>query len=181
MFSNKPNLRNINLRFLLLLYYCAFSSCFCNKWLMTQLVLFFAIHNDYKFLSVLDFSSFIKATLKHYFWCLPECLFIQQLFLPFLRTNSLLMLQSSPFKVNITSKIPKFIGFMKSTCIFGHSKEKMDHHASLNHQEYCHYQKYLLQLSGDYKLLKSSLFRVQAFWRYCSILKVQIIFKPGHK
>ena len=73
------------------------------------------------------------------------------------------MLQSSPFKVNITSKIPKFIGFMKSTCIFGHSKEKMDHHAPLNHQEYYHYQKYLLQLSGDYKLSKTSLFRVQAF------------------
>ena len=116
-----------------------------------------------------------------YFWCLPECLFIQRLFLPLLRTNSLLMLQSSPFKVNITSKMPTFIGFMKSTCIFGHSKEKMDHHASLNHQEYCQYQKYLLKLSGDYKLSKSSIFRVQAFWRHCGILKVQIIFRPDQK
>ena len=39
--------------------------------------------------------------------------------------NFLLMLQSSPFKVNITNKIPKFIGFMKSACRFGHSKEKI--------------------------------------------------------
>ena len=73
------------------------------------------------------------------------------------------MLQSSPFNVNITNKIPKFIGFMKSACRFGHSKEKMDLHASLRHQEYCQYQKYLLKLSGDYKLSKCSIFKVQAF------------------
>ena len=33
------------------------------------------------------------------------------------------MLQSSPFNVNITKKIPKFIGFMKSGCTFGLSKK----------------------------------------------------------
>ena len=32
---------------------------------------------------------------------------------------------------------------MKPTCRFGHSKEKMNHHASLHHKEYCQYQKYL--------------------------------------
>ena len=73
--------------------------------------------------------------------------------------NFLLILQSSPFKVNIASKIPKFIGFMKPKCRFGHSKEKMDNHASLNHQEY---QKYLLKLPGYYKLSKCSTFKVQA-------------------
>ena len=68
--------------------------------------------------------------------------------------NSLLMLQSSPFNVNITSKIPKFIGFMKLACRFGHSKEKMDLHVSLHHQEHCQYQNYLLKFSGDYKCFK---------------------------
>ena len=38
--------------------------------------------------------------------------------------NSLLMLQSSPFNVNITNKIPKFIGFIKLACRFGYSKGK---------------------------------------------------------
>ena len=47
--------------------------------------------------------------------------------------NSLLMLQSSPFKINITNKIPNFIEFMKSACRLGHSKEKMGLHASLHH------------------------------------------------
>ena len=37
--------------------------------------------------------------------------------------NSLLMLQSSPFNVNITNKIPNFIGFMRSPYRFDHSKE----------------------------------------------------------
>ena len=91
--------------------------------------------------------------------------------------NSLLMLQSSPFNINITNKITKFIGFMKLTCRFGQSKEKMDLHASLHHQEYCQYQIYLLKLSGDYQLLKCSVFKVQAFCRHCSIRKVQINFK----
>ena len=49
--------------------------------------------------------------------------------------NSLLILQSSPFNVNITNKIRKFIQLMKLTCRFGLSKE-MDLHASLHHQEY---------------------------------------------
>ena len=38
--------------------------------------------------------------------------------------NYLLMLLSSPFKVNITNKIAKLIRFMKSACRFGHSKGK---------------------------------------------------------
>ena len=77
--------------------------------------------------------------------------------------NSLLMLQSSPFNVNFDNKIPKFIGFMKLACGFGNFKEKVDLHASLYHQEYCQYQKYLLKLSGDYQLSKCSIFKVQAF------------------
>ena len=64
------------------------------------------------------------------------------------------MLQSSPFNVNITNNIPTFIGFMKSACRFGHSKEKMDLHASLV-LEYFQYQKYLLKLTVDYKLRPS--------------------------
>ena len=67
--------------------------------------------------------------------------------------NSLLMLQSSLFNVN-TNKIPESIGVMKFACTFSHYKEKMDLHASLHHQEYCQYQKYLLKLSGDYQLSK---------------------------
>ena len=38
--------------------------------------------------------------------------------------NSLSRLQSLPFNVNITHKIPKFIGFMNLACKVGHSKEK---------------------------------------------------------
>ena len=34
------------------------------------------------------------------------------------------ILQSSSFNVNITNKIPTFIGFMKLACRFRHSKEK---------------------------------------------------------
>ena len=67
---------------------------------------------------------FRAVTLKHYLRCLSECFFIEQLFLLFFKDyNSLLMLQSSQFKVNITSKILKFIGFIKSASRFGHSKE----------------------------------------------------------
>ena len=88
--------------------------------------------------------------------------------------NSPLMLQNSLFNVNVTNKIPKFIGFMKLACTFGHSKEKMDFHASLHHQQYCQHQKYLLKLSRDYQLLECSIFKVQAFWRQYSILKVQV-------
>ena len=55
--------------------------------------------------------------------------------------NSLLMLQRSPFNVNITNKVPKFIGFVKSACRLGHSKEKVDLHTSLHHQEYYQCQK----------------------------------------
>ena len=77
--------------------------------------------------------------------------------------NSLLMLQSSPFNVNITSKIPKFIRFLKFAFKFGHSKEKMDLHAYLHHQEYWQSQRYLLKLSGDYQLSKCSIFKIQAF------------------
>ena len=65
--------------------------------------------------------------------------------------NSLLMVQSLPFNVNITNKITKFIGFMKA-CRFALSKGKMDLHASLHHQEHCQYQKYLLKLSANYQL-----------------------------
>ena len=43
--------------------------------------------------------------------------------------NSLLILQNSPFNVNITNKIPKYIGFMKLACRFGDYNEKMDLHA----------------------------------------------------
>ena len=81
----------------------------------------------------------------------------------FKELNSLLMLKSSPFNVNITNKIPKFIRLMKLACRFGHYKEKMDLHASLHYQEYYQYQKYLLKLSGDYQLSSSSNFKVQAF------------------
>ena len=88
--------------------------------------------------------------------------------------NSLLMLQSSSFNVNITSKIPKFIGFMNSACRFDYCKEKMDLHASLHYQEYCEYRRYLFKLSGDYKLSNCSIFQVQAFWRHYNVLKVQI-------
>ena len=49
--------------------------------------------------------------------------------------NYLLMLQSSSFNVNIINEIRKFIGFMKLACRLGHSKEKMDLLASLDHQE----------------------------------------------
>ena len=92
----------------------------------------------------------------------------------FKELNSLLMLKSSPFNVNITNKITKFNGFMKLACSLGHSKEKKDFHASLHHQECCQLQKYLLKLSRDYQLSKCSIFKVQAFRRHCSILKVQI-------
>ena len=53
---------------------------------MTQFVLFFC---NTQWLEVLErtwFFSFIKATSKQYLRCLPECLFIQRLFLLFLRT-----------------------------------------------------------------------------------------------
>ena len=33
---------------------------------------------------------------------------------------------------------------MKLVCRYGHSKGKIDLYASLHHQEYCQYQKYLL-------------------------------------
>ena len=119
------NLRNKNLRFLLFLYYCAFSSCFCDKWLMTQFVIFF----DTQWLEVLEptyfYFSCIKAILKQYLRCLPKCFFhsvtISTIFKDY---NSLLMLQSSLFNVNITKKIPNLFAFMKSACRFGHSKEK---------------------------------------------------------
>ena len=52
------------------------------------------------------------------------------------------MLQSSPFYLNITNKIPKFTGFTKLACRFGHSKENVDLHVSLHHQKYCRYQSY---------------------------------------
>ena len=65
--------------------------------------------------------------------------------------NSLLMLQSLPFNVNITNKITKFIRFMKLACRFAQSKEKMDLRASLHNQEYYQYQKCLLKLSGDHQ------------------------------
>ena len=91
--------------------------------------------------------------------------------------NSFLMHQNSRFNVTITNKIPRFIGFMKLACRFGLSKEKMDLHASLYHQEHCQYQKYLLKLSADYQFSKGSIFEFQAFWRHYSILKVQNIFK----
>ena len=81
----------------------------------------------------------------------------------FKHNNCLLVLQSSPFNVNFANKIPKFIEFMKLACRFGHYNEKMDLHASLHHQEYCQYQKYLLKLSGEYQLPKCSIFKVQAF------------------
>ena len=77
--------------------------------------------------------------------------------------DSLLMLQSSPFNVNFANKIPEFIGIMNLACKFGHYKERKALHASLHHQEYCQYQKYLLKLSGDYQLSKCSIFKVQAF------------------
>ena len=77
--------------------------------------------------------------------------------------NSLLMLQIPPFNVNITNKITKFIGYIKLVCKFSQSKENIALHASLHHQEYCQYQKYLLKLSGDYQLWKCSIFKVQAF------------------
>ena len=74
--------------------------------------------------SLMENLIFCAVTLKQYLRCLSECFFIEKLFLLFFKDyNSLLMLQSSQFKVNITSKIPKFIGFIKSASRFGHSKE----------------------------------------------------------
>ena len=61
-----------------------FRDFFCNKWLMTICALFFGT----QWLEVLERTSFIKAPLKQYLPCLPECLFNQQLFLLFLRTSS---------------------------------------------------------------------------------------------
>ena len=77
--------------------------------------------------------------------------------------NPFLMLQSSQFNVIITNKIPRFIGFMKLARRFGLSKEKMDLHGSLYHQEHCQYQKYLLKSSGDYQFSKGSISEFQAF------------------
>ena len=51
---------------------------------MTICALFFGT----QWLEVLERTSFIKAPLKQYLPCLPECLFNQQLFLLFLRTSS---------------------------------------------------------------------------------------------
>ena len=77
--------------------------------------------------------------------------------------NSLLMSQSSPFNFNNTNNLPKFIGFMRSACRFGHSKVKMDIHASLHHQEYFQYQKNLLNLSVEKKLSRCLVFKAQTF------------------
>ena len=78
--------------------------------------------------------------------------------------NSLLMLQSWPFNVNITNKTPRFIGFMKSACRFGPSNEKTDFSTSLHHQEYYQYQKSLLKLSGDYDHWMKSV-QIRSFFR----------------
>ena len=79
--------------------------------------------------------------------------------------NSLLMLQSSPCKVNITSKIPKFIGFMKSRCRFSYSQEKkwIFMHLHIIRNIVITKNIFLNKFSVDYKLSKSSLFKVQAF------------------
>ena len=91
--------------------------------------------------------------------------------------NSLLMLQSSRYYVNITNKITTFIGVMKSACRFGHSKEKW----ALVHlyiiSNIGNTKKYLLKLSEDYKLSKCSIFKVQAFWKHCSVLKGCLRYK----
>ena len=76
--------------------------------------------------------------------------------------NPFLMLQSSQFNVIITNKIPRFIGFMKLARRFGLSKEKMDLHGSLYHQEHCQYQKYLLKIRG-LPVLKGFNFRISGF------------------
>ena len=46
----------------------------------------FFFFSDTQLLDVLERTSFIKAPLKQYLPCLPERLFIQQLFPLFLRT-----------------------------------------------------------------------------------------------
>ena len=85
--------------------------------------------------------------MKQYLQCLPKCFHSAPISTILKDYNYLLRPQSSPFNVNITNKMPKFIGFLKSACRFGHSKEKMDLYAS-SHQEYCQYQKYLLSYKG---------------------------------
>ena len=79
--------------------------------------------------------------------------------------NSLLMLQSSPFNVNVTDEINNFIALIKSACRFGHSKEKNRSSCIFTSSRILpiQYQKHLLKLPGDYKLSKSSIFKVQAF------------------
>ena len=87
--------------------------------------------------------------MKQYLLCLPECLFIQQLFLLFLRTIILFWC----FKVHrltliLPTKCLRLSGLAcRSSC-------------TLHHQEYWQYQKYLLKLLGDYQLSKCSKFRL---------------------
>ena len=92
-------------------------------------MLFFAMHNYQKFLNT---SLFIKALLKQCLPCLPECLFIQQLFILFLRTIILfwcskvhrltLILPTKYPKVyrvyEVSMQIRSFEGKNGSLCIF---------------------------------------------------------------
>ena len=115
---------------------CAFSNCFCHKWLWLDLCSFFAMHIliSISWTHLILFPC-IKTTLKQYLRCLTKCLHSATISTILKDYHTLLMLQSSPFNVNITNKITTFIGFMRSARRFGHSKEKMDLHASLHHQE----------------------------------------------
>ena len=130
------SLRNINLKFLLFIYCCAFSSYFCNKWLMAQFIVFFLGYTVFRsywmYFFFLHWHNFEATPL-----ILTQMYFIK--FLLFLRTYSLLMLKSWPFKINIINKMPKFFRFMRSKCRFSHSKEKMDLHRSLHDQIYWQY------------------------------------------
>ena len=74
--------------------------------------------------------------------------------------------ESQKHKLKLSYILILLTGFIKLACRFGHSKEKMDLHASLHHQEYWQYQKYLLKLSGDYQLSQCWIFKNRAFWRH---------------
>ena len=107
-------------------------------------------------MNVLDYFFFsLKQLWSDTFHDYQNAFLIQQLFLLFLR--SIILFWCS--KVHRLTLILPIIRFMKLACRFGHSKEKMDLYGSLCHQEYWQYQKYLLKLSGDYKLSKCSNFR----------------------
>ena len=81
VFLINVNLRNINLKISSILIIVLFRVVFA----INDYESICALFCDTQLLA-LETTSFIKTPLKQYLPCLPECLFIQKLFLLFLRT-----------------------------------------------------------------------------------------------